>query len=486
MTGLWQDIKLDSEHKLPLYKQISEQVEKMVYQGKLKPGTRLPSERKLADYLQVSRMTITLANEDMKTKGIIRSQQGSGTFIMRGPRRERVSTKTKWQSNFVYETDTMNHGLEAIIKFGQNSESIQLARAGTAPEIHPGIEISECLAECLREHPKLIQLPSPTQGYGPLHSYMLEWLKESGLYPKKSEMMIVSGAMQGLDLISRLFLGPGDYVIVEEPGFQVASDAFTASGAEILRITLDKEGIKLDNLEQLLRNFPVKFIYLNPTFHNPTGIVMSQQRRKDLLTLAKKYHVLLIEDDPTSLLYYGKKPAPPLKTMDEDGMIIYLRSFSKYLFPELRVAVVVAPEGIIANLTKIKQRIDLHSNVLTQAAVYTFLSEGRLAAHLQRVRKAYKIRVDMVQEAFSKSKAVSVQIPEGGIFAWCKLEHGLSSERLLDLALPDVSLVPGNWMSGTGMYENYFRLAFTNPPLEQLKRGLNKIVEIIDREDMKT
>ncbi|USG65605.1 PLP-dependent aminotransferase family protein [Brevibacillus ruminantium] len=476
----WDQIVLDAAEKVPLYKQISQQIEQLVHEGKLKPGTRLPSERRMAELLKVSRMTITLANEEMKARGVVRSQQGSGTFIMRGPRIERTEQVVTWQTSFAYQTGNVNHAMEEIMRFGRDPRLINFAGVGTAPEIHPGIELSQCFAEHLRKNPILLQLPAPTQGYEPLRMDAREWLLESEIEADPQEIMIVSGAMQGLDLISRLFLAPGDYVIMEDPGFLAASDAFSATGAKILRITLDEEGIRIDSLENLLMQFPVKFIYVNPTFHNPTGVTMSLQRRKDLLALAKKYRVPIIEDDPFSLLYFGKKPVPPLKALDRDDYVIYLQSFSKYLYPGLRVALLVAPEGIISSLSKIKQRIDLHSNNLTQIAVHAFLTEGRLLTHTAKLRQAYAARLELIQDILKEMPEIRCKMPEGGVFLWCKIPSSIRAERMLQFALQKgVSFVPGNWTSGVGLGENYLRMAFTQPSIELVKKGFHMIRDTI-------
>ncbi|MBO8163982.1 MAG: PLP-dependent aminotransferase family protein [Brevibacillus sp.] len=480
MSHIWSQLKLDPQSRLPLYKQISQQTEQMVHDGRLKPGVRLPSERKMAEMLQVSRMTITLAYEDMKAKGIVRSQQGSGTFVMRGPRMERSEQAVTWHTQFAYETGNINHAMEEIMRFGRDPKLIPLAGVGTAPEVHPGIELSQCFAEHLRRNPILLQLPTPTQGYEPLRYDLRKWLEADGIHAAPEELMVVSGAMQGLDLISRLFLGPGDYVIMEDPGLPAASDAFAASGAKILRITLDQQGIRTESLENLLMQFPVKFIYVNPTFHNPTGITMSPERRAHLLELAKKYGVPIVEDDPTGLLNYGKKPITPLKAMDQDDLVIYLRTFSKYVFPALRVAVLAAPEPIVTNLLKIKQRIDLHSNNLSQIAVHAFLLEGRLERHLDRLRKAYADRIKLAREVIQELPDIHCDFPEGGVFLWCKLPPQICAERLLQIAIQKgVAFVPGNWLSGVGLGDNCFRLAFTHPSLDMLKEGLKRIGEAI-------
>ncbi|WP_164553264.1 PLP-dependent aminotransferase family protein [Brevibacillus marinus] len=479
-SQIWSQLRLDPQKRLPLYKQISQQTEQLVHEGKLKPGVRLPSERKMAEMLKVSRMTITLAYEDMKARGIVRSQQGSGTFIMRGPRIEHSEQAVTWHTQFAYETGKINYAMEEVMRFGRDPRLIPLAGVGTAPDVHPGIELSQFFAEHLRRNPMLLQLPTPTQGYEPLRQDLRGWLAESGIHAAPEETMIVSGAMQGLDLISRLFLGPGDYVIVEDPGLPAASDAFAASGAKILRITLDEQGIRTESLENLLMQFPVKFIYVNPTFHNPTGITMSLERREHLLALAKRYGVPIVEDDPTGLLYYGKKPTPPLKAMDRDDLVIYLRTFSKYVFPGLRVAVLVAPEPIVSNLLKVKQRIDLHSNNLSQIAVHAFLLEGRLQRHLERLRSAYAARISLLEEMLSAYPDIQCQFPQGGVFLWCKLPPHIRAERLLQIAIrKGVAFVPGNWLSGVGLGDHHLRLAFTHPSLDLLKEGIKRIGEAI-------
>jgi DNA-binding transcriptional MocR family regulator len=473
-------MSLKEKDRIPLYKQISLQTEQWVHEGKLKPGTRLPSERKMAELLNVSRMTVSLAYEDMKTKGIVRSQQGSGTYVMRGPRIERSEQAVTWHAQFAYQTGNVNHAMEEIMRFGRDPRLIPLAGVGTAPEVHPGIELSQLFSEHLRKNPILLQLPTPTHGYEPLRADLIPWLRQWDIEATLDELMIVQGTMQGLDLLSRLFLGPGDYVIMEDPGFVAASDAFAATGAKILRITLDEEGIRTESLENLLMQFPVKFIYVTPTFHNPTGVSMSLARRKHLLELAKKYRVPIIEDDPYSMLYYGKKPLPPLKAMDKDNLVIYLQTFSKYLFPGLRVALMVAPEGIITNLAKVKQRIDLHSNNLTQIAVHAFLTEGRLHQHLDKLRKAYAGRVQMVGELLKEMPDIRCQLPDGGVFLWLRIPGHIRAERLLQFAIRHgVAFVPGNWMSGVGLGDSYLRLAFTHPSVEMLRRGIEIIQQSI-------
>ena len=460
---------------MPLYKQIIHQVEGMVHDGRLKPGTRLPSERSMAQLLNVSRMTITLANEEMKARGIVRSHQGSGTFILRGPRVKEPEKDLDLPLEFAYPTGDINQGIDEIMRLGENTHLINLAGAGTPPEVHPGIDLSQCFSDHLRKYPILLQLPSPTQGYEPLRMEMKQWLKKVKIDAELNEIMIVSGAMQGLDLISRLFLSPGDYVVMEEPGFLGAADAFTATGAKILRITLDEEGIRLDSLENLLMQFPIKFIYVNPTFQNPTGVTMSLQRRKLLLELCLKYGVFIIEDDPFSLLYYEESPDPPIRSLGKEN-VIYIQSFSKYLYPGIRVAVLVAPEGIIHNLSKVKQRVDLHSNNLTQIALHAYISEGNLENHIVRLRKAYSERLHLLKELLSKSPYIQCRLPEGGVFLWCKVPKEIPADRLLEFAVKNgLTFVPGNWMSGVGMYENYIRLAYTHPSLDWLKKGLKQI-----------
>jgi 2-aminoadipate transaminase len=308
---------------------------------------------------------------------------------------------------------------------------------------------------------------------------MKNWLKRVQIKAGLNEIMMVSGAMQGLDLISRLFLKPGDFVVMEEPGFLAAADAFTATGAKILRITLDDEGIRLDSLENMLMQFPVKFIYVNPTFQNPTGITMSLERRKQLLHLAKKYGVLIVEDDPTSLLYFSEKPCPPIKALGSDH-VIYIQSFSKYVYPELRLAVLVAFESIIHHLSKIKQRVDLHSNNLTQIALHSYISGGLLENHIQMLRQAYAQRLQDVQHRLKASPFLQCQIPKGGVFLWCRIPKEVPSDRLLEFALKKgLTFVPGNWMSGVGLFDHHIRLAFTHPTHDGLKKGLDLISDTI-------
>jgi DNA-binding transcriptional MocR family regulator len=322
----------------------------------------------------------------------------------------------------------------------------------------------------------------PTEGTPELREALSSYLGERGVRCTPGEVLVVSGSQQGLDLVSRVFVGPGETVVLEEPTYIGALQSFRRAGARLVGVPVDANGMRVDLLEGILDRQRVKLIYTLPTFQNPTGAVMSLARRRQLLELAYRHRVPIIEDDPYSEMRYGGNDLPLLKAMDEMGHVLYLGTFSKTLFPGLRVGWMAGPAAALRQLAIAKQTADLHTGTYAQLIVAEFLRSGLFTKHLERMRVEYAHRRDVLLAALHRSApaGLSWNQPEGGYYVWCDLPEDLPSARLMvEAARERVSFVPGAVFSVDGSSASHLRLTFTSVTPELLKEGAMRLARTL-------
>jgi DNA-binding transcriptional MocR family regulator len=291
------------------------------------------------------------------------------------------------------------------------------------------------------------------------------------------EILILSGSQQGLYLLAKALITPGDFVIVETPTYLGALQVFRAARARLIGIPLDEEGMDLQMLESVLARTQPKFAYTLPTFQNPSGATMSLERRRRLLELAYRYRVPIVEDDPYSLLRYEGETLPALKALDTHGYVIYLSTFSKILFPGLRVGWLAAPPRVTDRLAPMKQLMDLFSNGPAQAVIYEFCRRGLLERHLERVREEYRRRRAAMVVALERyCPKLEFNEPQGGYFIWCRLPRGIAARQLLREALRErVSFLTGEIFYPDGRGQEQLRLTFTSQPPAALEEGVKRL-----------
>jgi DNA-binding transcriptional MocR family regulator len=304
------------------------------------------------------------------------------------------------------------------------------------------------------------------------------------------EVMMLSGSQQGIDLVAKLLLDPGDIVVVEEPSFFPAIQAFKTIGARVMGVPMDENGMRMDVLEQLLQRYRPKFIYTMPTFQNPTGIEMELERRKRLVELACKYRVLIVEDDAYGDLCYEGHSLPILKSMDNDGYVIYLSTFSKNIYSGLRLGWMVAHKRVVKEFAAAKQIMDLHSSSLSQWIIERFITNGSLEAHVPKICREYRIRRDAMYDALSKYAPADLiwNRPRGGYYIWCKLPGGVSASKLVSKAAKyKVVFVPGTPFFTSGQGDDFIRLNFTFAAFKDIDEGIKRLCvamkELIDNKD---
>jgi 2-aminoadipate transaminase len=339
---------------------------------------------------------------------------------------------------------------------------------------------------------------STTEGYPPLREIIVRHVARYGIKVDVDNVLITTGSQQALDLIGKMLINPGDKVLTEEPTYLGALQAFTMYGADYVTASIDEDGLCIDQLEEVLRAGP-KFMYILPNFQNPAGVTLSLSRRRDLIVLADRYGVPLVEDDPYGQLRYEGDHIKPLVVLDAQhqhsdnnghytGNVIYLSTFSKTLAPGLRLGWVVAPHEVIEHLVQAKQGSDLHSSTFDQMVAYQVARGGFIDVHVRRLREIYRRRRDVMLAALDRAfpdpdTGVHWTTPQGGLFLWVTLPESINTAELLKQAIEEkVAFVPGGAFYPNGGGHNAMRLNFSNASEELIEEGIARLARVIKRQ----
>ena len=324
-----------------------------------------------------------------------------------------------------------------------------------------------------------------TEGYTPLREQTKKRLMEKyQTGTEDDDVIITTGGQQTISLFTQTMINRGDVVVCEEPSFIGALNAFRSFGAQLKGVPMDEEGMRMDKLEEVLATTEnVKFIYVIPTFQNPSGRTMSLERRKQLLEIAKKYDVLILEDNPYFELRYEGEPVATVKSMDTEGRVVYAGSYSKVLSPGMRIGFCLANKDIINRMVVCKQVSDVHTNMYFQMLVSRYLDTYDLDAHIKDICDLHKIKRDAMLAALDKyvDKRVTFTHPNGGLFIWGELPEGYDSFKLCqEITKRKVACVPGNaFATDESAVCNGFRMNFSMPSLENIEIACQRIGETV-------
>lgn len=369
--------------------------------------------------------------------------------------------------------------IREILKATADPSVISFAAGNPAPEAFPVETVQKIAAEILQENPVLALQYSVTEGYTPLRDRLAVHVKERyGIGQDFDQVLVVSGAQQGICLTAHCLVDDGDTIICESPSFIGSLNAFRSFRSQLVGVEMDDDGINIEKLEAALKANPrTKFIYTIPNFQNPTGITMSLEKRKEVYRLALQYGVMILEDNPYGELRIKGEPVPTIKSLDTEGIVIYCGSFSKVLSPGLRVGYVVAPREIVAKLTVAKQCADVHTTILSQLICDKFLAEYDFDAHIKGLQDIYRKKVNLMIGEIDKkfNPAVSHTDPEGGLFLWCTLPEGADMMAFCQAAVENhVAVVPGTaFLTDESEPTRSVRLNYSTPTDEQIVKGID-------------
>jgi DNA-binding transcriptional MocR family regulator len=480
------DITIDRGSDEPIYRQLVRRIQEMIHTGALPEGFRLPPERRLAAALDVNRSTVLSAYRELKALGLVDAHVGRGTAVLRPPAalaRPGTATDVPWRQLFCGDAIRSRDPIIAdLLAATERRDMISFSIGLPAPELLPVDIVAGLTEEILGNAGPASLLHCPTEGHTPFRETLARWLASRGIHARTSEVLVVSGSQQGLDLLGRVFLDPGDVVVVEEPTYIGALQVFRSAQARLIGVPVDAHGMRTDILASVLEHHRPKFIYTLPTFQNPSGAVMSLERRLHLLELAARWQVPIVEDDPYSELRYEGNALPSLKALDEHDLVIYLSTFSKVLLPGLRIGFMVVPPVVLRQLVLAKQGADLHSNSFGQFLLERFVRGGHLAAHIDGLKRAYRRRRDMMAAALAGEAELplEIRVPDGGFYVWCGIPDGVNQSALVAAAGErGVSFLPGQACFAGEPPENAIRLNFTHCAEESIAVGIGRLLDAV-------
>ncbi len=465
----------------PIYQQIYEQIRYRIQTSMIKPGDQLPSLRKLSQELEISLLTVRKAYQLLQKSGLIVIQSGKGAFV-RGvtKRSSKVLNNFSWQDELNVNITRSQYSLNRDRKYYDFSQAILF------PRLLPNQFLAQEMQSLLRANELVLATYGPIQGDRELRMELSSYLqREQGIKADPHEIMITSGAQQGIDLIAQTLLKPGDTVIVESPCYGAAIDVFTNKGVNVISIELDEEGIQSDLVEEVCQKIKPSLLYVNPSFQNPTGILMSRQRRKELVDLAELYRFFIVEDDSFGEIYFDDiSVPPPIKTFDKNGHVLFLKGFSKTLAPGLRIGLLYAQGSVFDWLYAVKALMDIGSPLLTQKAVLAFLRTERMKHHMEKLRTALQLRRDHASDLLSSpSESVQFQVPKGGFNLWLKLPQKVNTFGLLKKAQEhNICFLPGEACFVHKPLHAYIRISYSLLSDTDLNTGLQRLNAILSAE----
>ncbi|BBB90036.1 MAG TPA: PLP-dependent aminotransferase family protein [Methylomusa anaerophila] len=475
-------IRLDPAATIPLYIQIANAVAAKIQENILPPNTKLPPERELAELLKVSRTTAINAYHQLERQKMVRTRIGSGTYIAELSSHSVPKADIPWHQLFSPHLQTpLSSIIKELVSTVVSSDSISLSAGMPDPALYPLDAFHDLFNLTIKNLDSTDFGHIPTEGYFPLRQELARYLNQKNIFSQPDDILVSTGSQQALYLLTKVLLAPGDYVIVESPTYLGAIQMFQSAGARIL--TLPAAGrFPLSLMEDYLIRYRPKLLYILPTFQNPNGRLIPLNERQEILSLASRHRLAIIEDDPYGELYYGEAPPPSLKALDHYGGVIYLSTFSKILFPGLRTGWIAAPAAVINRVALEKQYMDLHSNNISQWLLTNFLGHNLLESHLKLVRREYKKRRDSAARALRRhlETLISFSVPGGGFYLWCHLENRITSRQLLhEVTKENVSFVPGEAFYADPLGEKEFRLCFVTHREELLQEGVKRLAQAL-------
>jgi DNA-binding transcriptional MocR family regulator len=447
--------------RYPLGQQLVDELRRRVQAGSLGPGERLPPVRGLATTLQVTPETVAGAYKRLVEEGYLRGEVGRGTFVAAPPLHAEEDPLAPFEAGgslppFAGPPASANS--RELLRLASRPGVVSFAASVAALDLAPVDALQQALSDTLTQDGATALQVGATQGYPPLRAAIARLLEQRGLYVDESSVCVTSGCQQGIDLAAKVFVGAGDAVLVEQPSFLGALEAFRARGARIVGVPVEADGLRVEALPALIQRHRPKLLYCMPTYQNPTGRSLSSEKRRALLRIAAVYDLPIVEDDSAGFfnLDQSSSAPPSIKAEDHAGYVIHLGTFSKLIGAGLRLGWLVADSAVFDKLVAAKYASDLSSDALVQRAVHRLLANGTLEAHLLTARATYRERRDTLLLALREPGALppgaQFDAPEGGFNLWLELPRDGpgSTELFLEAVRRGVAFVPGPFFFSAG------------------------------------
>lgn len=375
--------------------------------------------------------------------------------------------------------------IREIFKYAADPSVVSLSAGNPAPEAFPVEAVREISAGLLQEQPVAALQYSVTEGYPALRQHLTAYMRDKyEIGGEGDDLLITSGAQQAMEMVTKVLCNEGDVVICEAPSFVGSLNSFRSLGAKLVGVPMEPDGMNMAALEEALKANPgAKFIYTIPNFQNPTGFTMSMEKRRQVYALAKQYGVLIVEDNPYGDLRFAGEFLPAIKSLDQDGIVLYVGSFSKVLSPGLRVGYAIGPAALLQKMVVVKQGEDVHTNIWSQMLCYEFMTKYDFEAHLDYLRGLYGPKARRTMELMDQHlvpAGITYYPIEGGLFLWCDLPAGVDMPEFCRKAVQEykVAVVPGNaFLTDESMPCSSFRINYSTPTDADLEKGLARLGE---------
>lgn len=482
-------VPIDRASTTPVFRQICDRIAEMVEEGTLGPGDRIPPTRVLAHRLAVHRSTVVRAFDELRALGYIEATAGSYTTVRRRTRwpRARVQNDAHpagpgldWDSRTATGARAvLGHPAMELSRDTVDHNAIDFEHLSADPKLAPTEEMRRCLKQTLLQGGNRALDYSDPAGWHPLRQVIATRLGHHGIAVSPEEVLITGGAQQALDLILRLLTERGDRVVVESPTYGMAHALFRLHGVQPLEIPMTREGMDLSRLEGVLSRERPRFVFTMPNFQNPTGITTSQLHREHLLTACERHGVPIVEDGFEEEMKYFGQAVLPVKSMDVNGIVLYVGTFSKVVFPGLRLGWIAASRSVIDALTQILHASCLCGNSLSQAAAARFVAGGAYELYLRRVHRVYRKRMQTMMAALESHLPEECQwpVPEGGYTAWLSAPGAQWSEAEISAALARAGVLAaeGRRFFLSPPQAPHFRLSISQTDEEQIEEGCRRL-----------
>ncbi|HWK22851.1 MAG TPA: PLP-dependent aminotransferase family protein [Ureibacillus sp.] len=473
------DWKPDRKAKKAIYKQLAEYIENGIADGTFPPDKPLPSERFLANELDLNRSTVVAAYDELESNGLIQRNRGSGTTISKdiwGITKKRIPSWNRYIESGSFLPNLPI--IQRIRKESVESKLINLASGELSEDLFPINFLREITST--RSFIGSLGYDHP-QGNAILRDTLTKHVKQyRGIETNPSSILITSGAQQALHLVVQCLLKPGDAVAIEDPSYNFNLPIFKSAGLKVYYLPVDEDGINSEDLLSLHKKHRIRMIFLNPSYQNPTGSLLNEKHRKAILEISSEHGIPVVEDDPYSLTSFTGDKVPTLKSMDVHGNVLYISSLSKIVASGLRIGWIIGPKSVLERLSDAKQQIDFGHSSFTQWIANDFMESKNFDSHIKRLVKELKQRRDQIVTSlrFYLKDEVEFSVPQGGIHIWVKIKKTYNETKLLEESIKrDIIYVPGSTM---GSNKQFVRFTFSREDEESIDEGIKRFAEALN------
>ncbi len=485
------NITVNRNEHTPLYLQISEQIKTMIFNGTLVKDSRLPSERSLASTLKVHRNTVVRAYNELRAEGLISSYQGQAYHVNYGTMYYGMVKKpVNWEALIKDEYISIESDFDELFRKSYESDIISFGGGMAAREMYSLDEIVSVFDHVLEERKDQAYFYTPYQGDFELRREIAVFLSTKGIITDPANIQMFTENNQALDFIMTLMLMPGDKVIVPEVLSPDVYRAIQFAGGKLITVPMDQDGMICENIEALLQKERPKFIYVDSSFNNPTGAMLSLERRKHLLEMSYKYRIPIIEEDEGSELRYDVEKIPSIKSMDTGNNVIYMYSFALTMIPSAGMSFVIADQSVIKRLSELISMKVVSLDWVPQMLLLEYMKCGVFQKRLEGFRNLCRNKRDVMYgylEELMEDTGIKCAKPAGGVYLWVKLPEGMDAKSLLkETQKKGVTFIPGYvFYPEKRRGNNHIRLNFSYPTIEQINEGMVKLGKIIRQTQLK-